>query len=478
MLSLRRTKIIATLGPASADPITLKELIAAGTNVVRINMSHGVAKNYIDVIRSVRDIAIQLNKEVGILIDLQGPKLRIGRFTTGTITLEEGEKFCLDTEYPLDEGNAEIVGVAYKDLSKDLKANDNVLLDDGRIVLTVISINDSKINCIVKVGGVLSNNKGLNREGGGLSACAITEKDKEDIVFAAKQEADFVAISFPRSSKDILHTKAMLSEAGSDAAVIAKIERVEAIACLNEIIKASDAVMIARGDLGVEIGFAQLPGIQKRIIAKARSFDRAVITATQMMESMISSPIPTRAEVSDVANSVLEGSDAVMLSAETATGAYPVEAVKAMVEICIAAEKQSDIKKEYQRSESKFKRIDEAIAMASMYTANHLGVAAIIALTESGSTTLWMSRISSDIPIYGVSRIAKARGRMTLYRGVYPIDFDIMDYERWEVVRAVITNLRSAGKVKPGDKVIITRGDVTGVVGLTNSMKIVEVEPE
>jgi pyruvate kinase len=478
-MTLRRTKIIATIGPATESPEVLRKIIEAGVNLVRINMSHGTEQKHSAVIKHVRNISKELNIEVGILVDLQGPKIRIARFKEGEIKLAVGDKFILDAALDDMSGDKFSVGLDYKNLINDLKSGDRLLLDDGRIVMDVVSIHGTAIHCLVMLGGKLSNNKGLNRQGGGLSAEALTEKDKQHILFAAEHEADYVAISFPRSAADINIAKSLLSAAGSTAGVIAKIERAEAMQDLDEIIRASDAVMVARGDLGVEMGFAELPALQKIIISHARELNKPVITATQMMESMNSNAIPTRAEVSDVANAVLEGTDAVMLSAETASGIYPIETVVAMAEVCLAAERQKDPQFSLPSNlDRNFNRVDEAIAMATMYTANHLEVKAIVALSESGVTPLLMSRIRSGIPVYGVSKNKMARGRMTLYRGVYPVNFDISVFKRWEVIRAVLTELREHGTVQVGERVIVTRGDLVGVSGGANSLKIVTVESQ
>ncbi len=475
-MTLRQTKIIATIGPASEQPEMLRQLLLAGVNMVRINMSHGTVARHADVITNVRKISHELRQEIGVLVDLQGPKIRVARFKNGEIKLREGDKFILDANCGENDGDSQRVGIDYKNLPNDLKLDDRLLLDDGRIVMDVIAIDAGQIECIVKLGGKLSNNKGLNRQGGGLSAEALTEKDRQDIIFAAQHAADYVAVSFPRSAEDMLLARELLEDAGSSAGIIAKIERTEAVANLAEIIEASDAVMIARGDLGVELGFAELPAIQKIIIAKSKELNKAVITATQMMESMNYNSIPTRAEVSDVANAVLEGTDAVMLSAETASGQYPVQTVAAMAEVCLAAERQHMRPFLQQPNlERNFTRVDEAIAMAAMYTANHLEVKAIVALTASGITALLMSRIHSEIPVYGISNNKAARGKMTLYRGVYPVDFDISVFKRWEVIRAVLNALRDHGTLHVGERVIITRGDVVGISGGANALKIVTV---
>jgi pyruvate kinase len=470
----RRTKIIATLGPATDAPGMLEKIILSGVDLVRVNLSHGVPAAHASRIEAVRSCALQLQREVGILIDLQGPKIRIARFKEGSIYLKIGSFFSLDASLGSDEGTEYSVGIDYKNLPKDVVTGDILLLDDGLIMLEVIQIQGDAIKCLVKLGGKLSNNKGINRKGGGLTAESLTEKDKHDIIFAAQMEVDYVAISFPRSAQDVEKTRELLEAAGSKAGVIAKVERVEAILAIEEIIKSADAVMVARGDLGVEIGYAELPAVQKNIIARARALDRAVITATQMMESMVSSPLPTRAEVSDVANAVLDGTDAVMLSAETATGDYPDKAVSAMSEICLAAERQKITQVSNHRLECQFQQVDEAIAMAAMYTANHIKAAAIVALTESGSTPLWMSRIRSGISIYGLSRHKYVRGRMTLYRGVYPINFDVTGYSKIQMPHEALAELVRLNVIRKGERIIMTESDTMDNEG-DNTLKIITV---
>jgi pyruvate kinase len=453
----------------------MDKIIEAGVDVVRINFSHGSAEEHIERAERVRNRARAHGRQVGVLCDLQGPKIRIDRFKEGKITLVEGDTFCLDAACPPDAGDQERVGIAYKELPDDVSRGDTLLLDDGRLVLWVDQVEGPRIICRVVVGGVLSDRKGINRQGGGLSAPALTDKDREDIKTAAKMEADYLAVSFPRTAADVNETRDLFRAAGGNGAIVAKIERAEALDVVEEIIAASDAIMIARGDLGVEIGDAALPPVQKQLIRQARSMNRVVITATQMMESMIENQIPTRAEVFDVANAVLDGTDVVMLSAETATGKYPDKAIGAMHRICLEAEKQRLAMVSDHRIHSEFTHIDEAIAMAAMYSANHLKVKAIAALTESGSTTLWMSRISSGIPIYAMTRHVATRRKVTLYRGVYPVSFDVTTTDHAELNREAIDELRRRGAVRDGDLVIITKGDLMGVHGGTNAMKIVKV---
>lgn len=475
MKVLRRTKIVVTLGPAINKEDILKEIFLAGANVFRANFSHGSSKDHETQINLVRKIAKELNTIAAILVDLQGPKIRIARFKNGKVTLTEGQNFILDPALKEEEGNNEAVSLDYKNLPNDVSENDTLLLDDGRIVMRVKEIKDNRIYCEVVTGGELSNNKGINRLGGGLSAAALTPKDREDIKIAARCQADYIAISFPRNAADVNEARVLLQAAGSKAGIIAKIERAEAITHIEEIIHAADGVMVARGDLGVEVGDAELPGVQKHIIHMARALNKPVITATQMLETMTYNTIPTRAEVSDVANAVLDGTDAVMLSQETAVGKYPVKAVAAMDRICLSAEKNPITKISGHRLELHFKYVDEAIAMATMYTANHLDIKAIITLTESGTTPLWMSRIRSSIPIYGLSRHEITQRRMALYRGVYPIPFDATPIDRRILNQAAAYELQKRGILQKGDLVVLTKGDLIGVHGRTNSMKIYTV---
>lgn len=471
----RRTKILATLGPATDDPKTMDKLIEAGLDVVRVNFSHGSEEEHIRRVEMVRDRARAHGREIGVLVDLQGPKIRIERFKDGKIDLAEGDVFILDGELGSDDGDKERVGIAYKALPNDVNRGDTLLLDDGRIVLWVEDVVDTAVHCRVVHGGILSDRKGINLQGGGLSAPALTEKDRRDIKTAAKLDADYMAVSFPRKAEDMHEARKLMEEAGGHAGMVAKIERAEALNVLDDIILASDAVMVARGDLGVEIGDAELPAVQKDLIARSRELNRIVITATQMMESMIYNPIPTRAEVFDVANAVMDGTDAVMLSAETAAGKYPDKAVAAMDRVCREAEKQHAVRVSHHRIDEQFSRVDESIAMAAMYTANHLGVKAIASMTESGATALWMSRISSDRPIYALTRHEKTRRKVTLYRGVYPIDFDTKSKNHATVNKRAVDELVQRGAVRDGDLVILTKGDFMGVHGGTNALKVVRV---
>ncbi|WP_019023318.1 MULTISPECIES: pyruvate kinase [unclassified Thioalkalivibrio] len=475
---MRRTKIVATLGPATDTDEAMEAIIRAGVDVVRLNFSHGDPDDHRARLARLRAAADRAGRCVGVLGDLQGPKIRIDRFREGRVQLQEGASFALDGDLDRDAGDGTQVGLTYKELPQDVRPDDILLLDDGRIVLKVAAVNGARIETTVVVGGELSNNKGINRQGGGLSAPAITDKDREDIRLAAELQVDYLAVSFPRSAQDLHLARSLLKDAGWEAGICAKIERSEALEVIDEIIAASEVIMIARGDLGVEIGDAELPGVQKTLISRARTLNRLVITATQMMETMIQNPIPTRAEVFDVANAVLDGTDAVMLSGETATGRYPARVVESMDRICEAAERQRAARQSDHRMDSTFGRVDEAIAMATMYTANHLDVAAIAALTESGSTALWMSRISSGIPIYALTQHESTSRRMTLYRGVYPRILEPIPESHESLNREAVNLLRAEGVVQDGGLVIITKGDLQGEHGGTNAMKIVRVGDE
>ncbi len=478
-MQLRRTKILATLGPATDKPGVLEDLFEAGIDVVRLNFSHGSAQDHIDRASRVRALSKQTGRRVGILADLQGPKIRIERFKDNKVWLEEGQDFALDINLGKLDGDNTQVGISYEPLAREVKPGTRLLLDDGRVVLDVVNVeNNARVNTKVVVGGDLSNNKGINLLGGGLSAAALTEKDKEDIKTIAIINADYVAISFPRTAADMNEARSLLEAEGCYAGLVAKVERAEAMEVIDEIILASDAIMVARGDLGVEIGDANLPAAQKHLIQRSRELNRAVITATQMMESMIENPIPTRAEVFDVANAIVDGTDAIMLSAETASGKHPVKTVQAMVRICMETEKQPSVIKSMHRMTDVFGRIDESIAMSAMYLANHTKISGIASLTESGSTPLWMSRISSGIPIFAFSSHEKTLGRVTLYRGVFPIPFTHEKMAKADVNRYIIEKLKSRSLVNEGDSFIITKGDATGHQGGTNSLKVVTVGEE
>jgi pyruvate kinase len=472
----RRTKIVATLGPATDDPVMLEKLMLAGMDVVRINFSHGAGESQAERIGRVRSVAAKLGRDIGIIGDLQGPKIRVESFRDGSAKRVAGNPFVLDTAMDPKAGDSHGVGVAYRKLVDDVVAGDVLLLDDGQIVLDIERVEGTRLECRVVRGGTLGDRKGLNKQGGGLSAPALTDKDRADIKAAAKFELDFIAVSFVRNAGDVEEARSLLRAAGGNGYVVAKIERAEAVENIQGIIDASDAIMVARGDLAVEVGYASMTGLQKGLIRLARARNKISITATQMLESMIHSGSPTRAEVSDVANAVMDGTDAVMLSAETAVGEYPVEAVATMAKVCIGAEKHEETRGiANHRYDDVFEFVDEAIANAVMYTANHLNVRAIIALTESGSTTQWMSRVRTDIPIYAFTRHESTRRRVTLYRGVYPVAFDVVGTPSANSHQVAFDLLSAEGAVSPGDLVLFTKGELEGVAGGTNTMQILTV---
>ncbi len=472
-MNRRKTKIVATLGPASRSEAVLERMAQAGVDLVRLNFSHGTAEEHVATARLVREIAARHRRPIGVLCDLQGPKIRIGKFAGGRIELAAGDRFILDAACRL--GDRQRVGLDYENLPREVAPGVVLLLDDGRIVMTVEEVRGSAIHCVVDVGGALSDNKGINRQGGGLSAEALTDKDKRDIRTAVALDADYVAVSFPRSVTDVEYARRLVREAGGHAGIIAKIERAEAVQALEEIIEASDAIMVARGDLGAEMGDAAVPGLQKRMISLARARNRRVITATQMMESMVSNPIPTRAEVSDVANAVLDGTDAVMLSAESAAGKYPVEAVLAMDRVCREAEKECDGQSLPVRASGEFQRIDESVAMAAVYVAQHLKVKAIASLTESGTSVAWLSRANMLVPIYALASKKETRRKLTLFRGVYPYPFEQQTRDRDRILHDAEDELKARGAVQDGDLILLTIGEPIGISGGTNTLKIVRV---
>jgi len=474
-MQIRRTKIIATLGPATDSPEVLRSLIDAGADILRINLSHGTHEEQAERAKQVREVARGLKKEVAILADLRGPKIRIEKFTDGSIELESGDIFTLDASDEPVAGNQSRVGLTYKGLASDVSPGDLLLLDDGLLTMRVVEVKAKEIICEVVTGGILRNRKGINVQGGGLSLPGIAEHDIEDIPRAAAMGADYLAVSFPRNADDMNEARRRLREAGSEARLVAKIERTEAIENLDEIIMASDAILIARGDLGVEIGDAELPGLQKLITSKSLKHNCIVITATQMMQSMIESPIPTRAEVLDVANSVFDGTDAVMLSAETAVGRHPDKVVEAMNRICLGAERHGDTHFNCKHLNVQFQRIDQAIAMAAMFMATNVSVQAIVALTESGSTAQWLSRTRSSVPIFALSPLRDSLRRMALYRGVYPVAHDFPSTDVEESLVEGVRLLLKRGYIKVGDRIILTMGEHTHNVGGTNSLRLVQV---
>jgi pyruvate kinase len=472
---LRSTKIVATLGPASSDPAVLERMVRSGVDVVRLNFSHGTAADHEKRAELVKEISRKTGRTVGIMCDLQGPKIRIGKFRGGKITLDNGAHFTLDAACEL--GDADRVGLDYKELPRDVEEGAVLLLDDGKIVLVVSAVRGEEVQTVVRHGGVLSDHKGINRQGGGLTAAALTPKDMEDIRTAAKIQADFLAVSFPKSGADMYMARELMRAAGGKSMLIAKIERAEAVQpeALVSIMGACDGIMVARGDLAVEVGDAAVPALQKRMIRLAREHNKITITATQMMESMIASPVPTRAEVSDVANAVLDGTDAVMLSAESASGMYPVQTIEAMDRICIEAEQTQSISLDQDFLNRVFTRVDQSIAMGALFTAFHLKVKAIAALTESGATALWMSRLNCGVPIYALTSQTATRYRCALLRDTYPLMVKYVGHDREELLAQAEDVLVDNGVVKEGDLIVLTIGEPIGKAGGTNTMKIVRV---
>jgi pyruvate kinase len=473
----RATKIVATLGPASSSPEVLERMIRAGVDVVRLNFSHGKAQDHIDRAALVREVAAKVGMNVAIMADLQGPKIRVGKFANGPVMLESGRPFVLDAART-EPGTVEVVGLDYPDLPRDVRPGDLLLLNDGLIKLRVDDVRGEQVHTMVIVGGELSNNKGINKQGGGLTAPALTAKDMEDIKTAMSFQCEYLAVSFPKSATDMEMARQLANVAGEawrhKPGMIAKIERSEAIPVLESILKASDGIMVARGDLAVEVGNAAVPALQKKMIRMARDMDKVVITATQMMESMIVNPVPTRAEVSDVANAVVDGTDAVMLSAETAAGKFPVETIEAMAAICLAAELSEEIELDAGFTNRRFGRIDQSIAMAALFTAHHLGCKAILALTESGSTALWMSRHKIHVPIFGLTSQPLSQRKMALYRNVRPMQMPRLG-DRDEALTMAEELLVARGVLKPGDTYAITCGEPMGYPGGTNMLKVCRV---
>ena len=474
MKTQRQTRIVATLGPAPDPPGVLHELLGAGLNVARINFSHGKREDHERRIAALRAAAADLGHDVAVLADLSGPKVRVRGFREGPVALVAGARFCIDGALGAHDGDVNAVGTDYPELARDVQPGDRLLLNDGLIQLRVFEVRGEAVHCEVEAGGGLSNRKGINKQGGGLSAGALTAKDREDIVTAAALEVDYLAVSFVRRALDIELTRELLRGAGGHARIVAKIERTEAVAALDSIVEAADAVMVARGDLGVEIGDAELPGVQKRIIAAAREMNRPCITATQMMESMIENPVPTRAEVLDVANAVMDGTDAVMLSAETSVGAYPVRVVETVARICLGAERYPVTERSAARVSSHFDRSDETIAMAAMYVARHAPIAAAVALTDSGHTALLLSRLLHGVPIFAMTEQPRTRRRLALARGVTAVEFDRGALPYDQVARDALARLKERGLLDRGQRVLVTKGDRPGT-GHTNTLLLLDV---
>ncbi len=474
----RSTKIVATLGPASDRKI--RELINAGVDVFRLNFSYGAHEEHAARIANIRSAASETGRHVAILADLQGPKIRIGGFASDeSFELAPGDEFSIDPALPQNGGNRKQVSTKFTALAEQVSPEDVLLLGDESLELKVVDVTGSRVNCVVVTGGEVRAGKGINLRGGGLYAATPTARDIEDLKFACDQGVDYLAISFTSSADDLKTARKLVEERGSACAIVAKIEKAEAVASdanMDAIIKASDAVMVARGDLAIEIGEAALMGMQKHIIRRSRELNRCVITATQMMESMVENAHPTRAEIMDVSNAVLDGTDAVMLSAETATGKYPVETVQAMVRVILGAE-STPFAAPQTSLDHDCEAIDESIALAAMTVAEHLAdVRAVGCLTSSGNTPKLMSRSRSRLPIYALGNNPRTLSRAALYRGVHPRLFETNSYDYALVNEAVVEFLVQIGAVARGDVVILSKGDLEDVQGGTNTLKVLEVD--
>ena len=459
------TKIVATLGPGSNDVALLRDMITIGAlNVVRFNFSHGTPEFHENNAKIVREAARQAGREVAIMADLQGPKIRVSKLAGGSIQIHAGEALLFDAALE-GEGTRERVGLDYRELPNDVRAGDVLLLDDGLLTVTVQKVEGSEIHTVANNSHVLKSHKGINQQGGGLSAGAFT---------------DYLAVSFVKNAEDMkIARDAVAAECDKICqkirpGLVAKIERIEAIENLDDIIEASDGIMVARGDLAVEVGNAAVPALQKRMIRRAREMRRFSITATQMMESMIENPVPTRAEVSDVANEVLDGTDAVMCSAETAVGKYPFETVRQMALICAAAEKEQDLLVGVSDTMEETRRIDHAIASAAVHIARHTNAKAIVALTESGTTAFQVSRYGIQIPIYALTPSQQAQRRMAMYRGVRPLKL-ATSVEHDKAFDEVEALLLEREVLKAGDQYIITSGTHMRESGGTNSLQVMTV---
>ena len=473
MFSARRTKIVATIGPSSQDPAVLESLIDAGMNVARLNFSHGDRDDHLAVVTAIRDIARRKDVAVGILQDLQGPKIRTGRFTAGKVTLQPGQKFTITaSDAPGDET---IVSTTYKGLPDDVRPGLELLLDDGNISLRVDDVRGPDIHTTVLIGGTLSNNKGINIPGADLSVPALTDKDLEDAQFGTELGVDWVAVSFVRSRDDLLLARHYLTRFGSRARLMAKIEKPSAVDRFDELLAEADGIMVARGDLGVELPAEQVPVIQKRLIGKCQLAGKPVITATQMLESMILNPRPTRAEASDVANAIFDGTDAIMLSAETAAGKYPLEAVRMMDRIARNTEASAEYQRLIDAHRPPQQTTQDAVALAACEVAATLGAAAIVCFTATGSTVARVSRNRPSTVIAAFTPSERVRNQLTLTWGVQPrLAADPKDSD--DMVLIANQCSRESGLAEPGDRIVMTAGVPFGMHGTTNLIRVERVQ--
>jgi pyruvate kinase len=469
--SQRRTKIVATIGPATSSPEMLKAIIEAGATTLRLNFSHGTHADHQRSIRLIRQTAFELNRPVAILQDLQGPKIRLGRFENGSIILAKGDRFIL-TNRPI-EGTQEISCVTYNYLAEEVPVGAKILLDDGKVEMVVEDINRDKgdLHCRVTVPGKLSNNKGVNFPGVYLSIKAMTDKDREDLMFGLDQGVDWVALSFVRNPQDIIEIKELISSAGKSVPVVAKIEKHEAIEQMEAVLSLCDGVMVARGDLGVELPAEDVPVLQKRLIATANRLGIPIITATQMLDSMVSNPRPTRAEVSDVANAILDGTDAVMLSNETAVGSFPVEAVATMARIAERIEQEETLNNNSRLSRDNRRSIPNAISQAVGQIAENLGAAAIMTLTQSGATARNVSKFRPKTPILAITPHVNVARQLQMVWGVRPL-LVLELPSTGQTFQAAINVAQEKNLLSEGDLVVMTAGTLQGVSGSTDLIKV------
>ncbi len=467
LYSRRKTKIVATIGPATSDPAVLRELILAGATTLRLNFSHGTYDDHLKNIRSIRQVSYELNRPVAILQDLQGPKIRLGKFENGAIDLKKGDPFTL-TSRPM-AGTQEMSWITYEPLAQEVPEGSTILLDDGKVEMKVDRVDKAagELHCTVVVGGILSNNKGVNFPGVYLSVKALTDKDRQDLMFGLDQGVDWVALSFVRNPQDVIEIKELIASAGKSTPVIVKIEKHEAIEQMEEILSLSDGVMVARGDLGVELPAEDVPILQKRLIRTANRLGIPIITATQMLDSMVSNARPTRAEVSDIANAILDGTDAIMLSNETAVGKYPVEAVQTMATIACRIE-QEPLERE---NKTDSKSITNAISQAVGQIAQQLDASAIMTLTKTGATARNVSKFRPKTPILAVTPHMDVARQLQLVWGVKPIL--MLDLNNaWQTFQAAVSVAQEKGLVNEGDVIIQTAGTLQGVAGSTDLVKV------
>jgi len=477
---MRRTKIVATVGPASSSPETLEQLVQAGVNVFRLNFSHGSHEQHLGVIRAAREIGARLHRPLALLQDLSGPKIRTGEVAGNGVSLVKGARISITTDTSV-EGTAELISTTYEPLPRDVKPGDPILLDDGNLELRVVGVSGGRVECEVVDGGILRSHKGMNLPGVALSTPALTEKDRKDLVFGVQHQVDYVAMSFVRRAEDVLEAKGLIRSMGEATPVIAKIEKPEAVDNLDDILAATDGVMVARGDLGVELGTEDVPIVQKRIISAANAAGKVVITATQMLESMIENPRPTRAEASDVANAILDGTDAVMLSGESAVGKFPVEAVQTMARIADYTEehgmasirpRRGDVRREDRPAAPKGPGtpITRSLARVAASVAEELGCKLIVAFTESGVTARCVAGHRPRVPVVAVTPEDRVYRQLALWWGVVPVKSESVENTD-DLLAAGVERLKARGLVQKGDTLLMLSGHSIAAAA-TNMLRV------